>query len=338
MAIRFSRLTLATVVSLLFSALLASAANAVETEPSAERILSKLTSAMRERNFRGVFTYEHGGSLETMEVTHLVADGREHERYILLNGPEQSMVRGGRESDCQSLAGRLMRGDLLVSADDRALRFNEYYHLGVTGYDRVAGRQVAVVQVLPKDANRYGMSFGIDLESGVLLKVLVMSRKKVLERMQFVAFELDPELQPEERSALLQNSTGKSCQPRAADEELANTVEPAPSPLSPWRPHWVPQGFTLAGSRETVEDGVVDTYTDGLASFSIFTKLVPVGPETEDKRLPRGVAQRGATIVLMTLLPLEKAVVHVTLVGEVPENAALKVVQSLVAEPSTGSP
>ncbi len=301
----------------------------METEPSADRILSRLTNAMRTANYRGIFTFEHGGSLETMEVSHLVINGVEHERYMLLNGPEQSLVRSGRASDCESLAGRMLRGATLSTSNGRALHFDEYYHAYFRGYDRVARRNVAVVQLVPKDNLRYGLSVAVDVESGVLLKAIVMSSKKVLERMQFVAFEFEPHFTEQELADLTANSVTE----QACATSTNTTADPGVEQTFDWQLSWVPLGFTLASSSHTEKDGEVHTYTDGLTSFSVFANasLAPENPGID--RIPRGVAQRGATLVLMDVSRIGEQFLHLTLVGEIPENAAIRILRSIERKP-----
>lgn len=317
---------------LLLVALLSFNAYSVDTPPSVENILAKLTNAMRHQSFRGVFTYEHGGSLETLDLTHVIEGGVEHERYVLLNGPEQALALTGRDPACESLAGRMLRGATLATEKGEAIRFHEYYHLYFKGYDRVAGRRVAVIQMLPKDDARYGMSLGVDVESGILLKALILSHKKVLERMQFVAFELNPSLQDDERQAVLSAavSPSKRCAERDALDDAASES------IARWQPSWVPKGFTLAASRRTDDDGIVHTYTDGLAAFSVFANpdLVPNNEEVD--MIPRGVAQRGATLLLMDLRRIDSQLVHVTLVGEVPEKVALRILHSVHGRMASG--
>lgn len=304
--------------------------HAVETEPSAEKILAQLTNAMRKHNYRGVFTYEHGGSLETLDVTHAVIDGVEHERYVQLNGPEQSLALDGRAAACESLGGRMIRGATLATSNGRAVGFNEYYHLYFKGYDRVAGRTVAVVQLLPKDNQRYGMSLGVDVESGVLLKVLIMSAKSVLERMQFVAFEYNPQWSDEELDAFVATPRDSPvCGERAAIMTSKTPTE-GENPLTEWLPTWVPSGFTLASSQWTELDGLVHTYTDGLSAFSVFANPSLVPENNAAQRIPRGVAQRGATLLLMDLFRFDDTFLHVTLVGELPEASALRILRSIV--------
>lgn len=314
-----TRLILPLIFFILFAPVIA---QAVETLPSAEKILSQLTDAMRSRSFRGVFTYEHGGSLETLDLTHVVEGGVEYERYVLLNGPEQSLSLGGRDSHCESVAGRLLRGAALSGSED-ALHFHEYYQLYFKGFDRVAGRRVAVVQLLPKDDARYGLSIGVDVESGVLLKALIMSRKKVLERMQFVAFELDPALSGEEHDKVVNAGTriNGECKPLLSAQLSASDQS--------WYPEWVPKGFTLAAVKQTQQDGLVLTYTDGLSAFSLFANPDLVPSDNASAAVPRGVAQRGATLFVMDVQQLAGRFVHLTLVGEIPEASALRILRSV---------
>ncbi|WP_339075126.1 MucB/RseB C-terminal domain-containing protein [Teredinibacter turnerae] len=310
------------IIASFFLLLLSSHALSVETEMSAEQVLSRLSQSMREQNYQGVVTYEHGGRLETMQATHLVLDGVEFESYSHLNGPERQHARMGRLVSCQTLGGQLLSGGKFAAGSAIA-RFHDHYQFYVKGYDRVAGRKVVVMQILPKDNFRYGISLGVDVESGVLLKYLVMQPNRALERIQFVAFELNPTFSPDEIASITANANG--LQPCAEPEPQAEV----PEALSEWMPSWAPPGFVHVSSKRTEQDGIVHTYTDGLASYSVFINSEVVASDDESARIPQGAAQRGATLVVMSLQASGEKVVHVAVVGEVPQVTAAQVLKSV---------
>jgi len=45
-------------------------------------VLGKMSTAMRELNYRGLFTFEFGSSLDSYKIVHRVANGKEHERPV----------------------------------------------------------------------------------------------------------------------------------------------------------------------------------------------------------------------------------------------------------------
>lgn len=298
---------------------------AVETELSAEQILSRLSYAMRQQNYQGVVTYEHGGRLETMQTTHLVLEGVEFENYAHLNGPERQHARMGRLASCETLAGRLLSGGLLASGE-RLSRFQDHYQVYLKGYDRVAGRKVMVLQILPKDNYRYGISLGVDVESGVLLKYLVMEPDKALERIQFVAFELNPQYTEQELAEFTASAnTLHACNAGGSLDEVRDSA-----PLSgAWRATWQPPGFVLVSQRQTERDGMVYTYSDGLVSYSVFINGTLATAPAKGEQPAQGVAQRGATLVVMSLFSAGSDTVHVSLVGEIPELTAGLVLKSI---------
>ncbi|TVZ38498.1 MucB/RseB-like sigma(E) regulatory protein [Alteromonadaceae bacterium 2753L.S.0a.02] len=302
----------------------------VTTERSADQILSRLSSAMRELSYQGVLTFEHGGRMETMHTAHLVIDGVEFESYTHLNGPERQHARIGREVSCETLGGRLLSGAVLANGKGTQ-RFQDYYQFYLKGYDRVAGRKVAVLQILPKDQHRYGMSLGVDVESGVLLKYLIMLPNRALERIQFVAFELQPDYSDAELQQFTNNATLlRPCRP----PEVAQVAQISSD--FDWAPTWQPPGFVLAGSHLTEQDGMVYTYTDGLSSYSVFINPDLVKKGDSDTKIPQGVAQRGATLVLMSLQSIGNEYVHVSLVGEVPEQTAGMILNSVAHRGGSG--
>jgi sigma-E factor negative regulatory protein RseB len=63
-------------------------------------------------------------------------------------------------------------------------------------------------------------------------------------------------------------------------------------------------------------------FTDGLATFSVF-----IEPATDT--IPEGVAQRGATLAMMTGLEFQEQLYRVTIVGEIPVITAQRIAQGI---------
>lgn len=315
-----ARFWLAVTVGALLQLGLAAHSAAVEGVHSADQLLSRLSHTLQEKNYRGLFTYEYGGTLDTLEIVHLVQDGREYERIQHLNGPERAVVREGRSIGCVSTAAQLLRGGLLAPRHNSA-QLHQYYDFSLGGTERVAGRPATVVRLVPKDSYRYGLTLSVDKASGFPVKTLVVTEnRRVLERIQFV--ELDMGIDP---GAIDTSGQGDLAVQASCDEEQKASAGTAaaqelPAGVLQWQAQWLPQGFVLSERSYSDADGHHLTYTDGLASFSVFVTHA-------DSRSPvkPGLAQRGATVALMIVLPLQEQPVNVAVVGEIPPATAEQV-------------
>lgn len=291
-----------------------------ESLVSVNELLKRASVALQEKNYVGRFTYEFGTTLETLEVVHAVKDGIEYERIQHLSGERREFVRSGRNSDCVTPGSSLLRGGLIPSGD-KLVGLAENYHFYIRGDDRIAGRDASVVQAVPKDEFRYGMTLALDKSSGLPLMSLTTSAtasaQQTLERFQFVQLDVDVDveslqLSPADAAHQVLDSAKVNC---GADDTNADAR---------WRAGWTPDGFVLSQSSRGERGDDVLTYTDGLASFTLF-----IAPLNTGEAFKQGMARRGATIALMTPMRLERGALAVVFVGEVPAATAERVVASI---------
>lgn len=303
--------------SLLFG-LMASGVRA-EAPVTVDHVLRQLGTAMQTHSFRGEFTYQHGsaGATEALEIIHAVIDGVEYERINHLDGPEREFLRLGAKVDCLTPGRHLLRGGTLSTAAGEIISLDRFYSGHLLGSDRVAGRDISVVRIIPRDSFRYGFTLGVDKETGLLVKSLITSTQKiVLERVQFVSLELEEGLSEDD---FLTGNNDEKTQVLSSDA----CAKSRPSRGSPFKPEWLPGGFVLADYSYSEEDGHMETYTDGLASFSLFIN------DRQDIHLGQPV-WRGATVALMSVLTVtESEPLYVTVVGEIPVETARRVSLSI---------
>lgn len=327
----------------LFLSLLASPLLSLAQTPSPEFLLSQLSSASREQSYRGVFSFEQGGKIETFGVEHLVHQGREYERLFRTTGPRQAFSRQS-ELTCGTIGGKLLKGLQLTSSKGGVFGLSHFYRIALSGEDRVAGREAWVVHLVPTDAYRYGMALTIDKETQLLLRYVVFDAQKniALERMQFASLLLDISLDnvPEFDTSELAVAT-RQC----ANDTLALSTS------SPWRPTWLPPGFLRVAHEYSELHGHVESYTDGLSSFSVFisgmfdgassddalsiselfesANVTTVAPDKARGLLLQGVSSRGATTALLSLIPRPKGTLSVSVVGEIPARVAQRITLSV---------
>jgi sigma-E factor negative regulatory protein RseB len=281
---------------------------------TAAALLKQMSTALREQNYSGLFTYEHGGILQTLKVSHWVIDGQEHEQLEHLNGPARSVSRGGNALNCLSPADQLLRG-LLPAADGSFNGLSQHYHFYVRGEQRIAGRMGRVLQIMPRDEYRHGYTLALDRETGLpLLAMMVTVNRRVLERLQFVSLELGV-IGPEVDLAAADPNLGQRCLEDAS--------------VSPWHVGWMPSGFMLASAGKAGELGDSLAYTDGLSSFSVF--VMPMNEAVAVK----GSVQRGATVAYMQQHQFGSVPYTVTVVGEIPVKTAQRIADSVgIKEPA----
>jgi sigma-E factor negative regulatory protein RseB len=148
-----------------------------------------------------------------------------------------------------------------------------------------------------------------------LKSLLLNEQGQLLERFQFT--------QLDSRSAL----SDAALQPSAAC--LAVPVAPAAlAVVSPWRPAWLPPGFSLTGAEQRSSQSASQPLTwlmfsDGLARFSVFIESLP-GATVEDVH-----SQLGPIVVVSRQMQGASGSVMVTVVGEVPLVAAERVALSM---------
>lgn len=281
----------------------------------ATALLSDMSKALREKDYRGLFTYEFGGVLQTMRVTHRVLEGEEYENVEYLSGPSRRVERHGRQVECLSAADQVLRG-LLPGAEGEASAYaglQKNYQFVVRDEERIAGRQATVVQVMPRDDYRYGYMLSIDKQTSLPLGAMIMaSNRKVLERVQFASLELtadDSWVDSVGAATQVNRSAAGACQ--------------TPADTLDWALGWVPEGFVSAGRKRRDDVGEMQLYTDGLATFSVF--LEPLGKNVA----AQGKAQRGATVAYMQQHVFDGKPFTVTVVGEIPAVAAQRIASSI---------
>lgn len=287
-----------------------------ESLPSVQALLSSMSQNAAQINYRGSFTYQNQTSIElqSFRIEHWIENGVEHDRLLFLNGPERLIVRDGQPADCKAMGDKLLQGSF--SQMGKALiKLDQLYQFEIRGRERIAGRWARVLQVIPKDAYRYGYFLSIDEATGLVLKSwLIDENARPLERYQFVELELNPDVV--QLNALVLPRQHKAI----ADVTPCNPNEL--SKPSAWQVAWVPPGFVFAGQRDLANGQAMLMYTDGLTTFSIFL-------EKTTNFVPEGVGQRGATLANMSRLVVKDTVYRVSVVGEIPVDAAAKIAQNI---------
>ena len=285
-------------------------------------LFSRLAQAEREQDFQGTFVYERNGIFSTHRIWHRVQDGKVVERLLQLDGQPQEVLRVDGKTQCVS--GTLVAGvGNTPESSGRLLdplKLMSWYDIKIAGVTRVAGREVDIISLTPRDQHRYAFELHLDKDTGLPLKSLLLNDKgQLLERFQFTglnttAVPSEQELQPSDNCKAVAQVSPQ------ATEALAN-----------WRSDWVPPGFELVKSYVRQDPETKSTvsslmYDDGLARFSVFLESLD-GEKVIDTR-----AQLGPTVAVSRHLTTPKGEMMVTVVGEIPIGTAERIALSMRAQ------
>ncbi len=264
--------------------------------------LERMSIALQEQNYQGVFIYRRAEDLAAMKVTHVADEQGAREMLETLTGEARSEIRTTPATSAGDV-GQLSKID-------------HYYSLELLGNDRAAGRVTQLISVTPKDEYRYGYRLWLDQATGLLLKSDLLDQSgEILEQVMFTSLEL---LQPEQIADVIgvDNSS-------AISNSKANT-EPVSSKNS-WVVGKLPKGFTLMNAHSNSPNSAFDhsVYSDGLASVSVFIERA----KSEGDAFV-GVSRMGAVSAFGNV----DAGYQITVVGDVPEVTVTTIGQSISLE------
>lgn len=281
------------------------------------QIIDKAGQAAHQLNYRGVFVYQSGAHVSSMQITHMnYGPGGEYARVVVLDGVPREMLRQGKDvviyqpkSEKIMVDKRRLQSSFPAVLPKLSDDIKANYQIRLGGIDRVGGHEGQLVTLEPRDKYRYRSKLWIDRESGLLLKMAYLTDKDdVVEQVAF-------------SQLMLVNTVGSDwfrpdvTRGKAFVMAPEETVTPASAQDEGWAITQMPPGFrkteqvrrTVPGKAFPVNHLV---YWDGLASISLF-----IEPAGHRGVLPMvGSFSQGATNVLVSVHDGHQVVV----VGEVP--------------------
>ncbi len=284
-------------------------------DKTALRWLDRMSRSLRETSYQGVFTYQHGLSVQAMRISHSVKNNIETEEVTRLSGSGERVVRTKHPLDCIHPGHRLVRLGALYSDASDDCGIADYYQLKMGNLKRIAGRTAVTVHVRPRDMYRYGYQMAIDTETGLLLKTQTIAEDgRVLERFQFADLKIG-EVETDGTQVDVIHNASHNFHAEPDFSEHGDVV-------GHWVVKWVPQGFVLTQGESS--STLNKTFTDGLAVFTVFLEQLPELPQPG-----AGRARQGGTTAYTRGMNVSGQPVLVTVLGEVPMNTARMVADSI---------
>ena len=275
-------------------------------DPQVRRLLAALSSSARRIDYHGVVTLQRGGDMQIMTLSHQVFDGQITQEFSRLTGQDAKVFRYAHPMDCLHPGHRLLHSVAMPNEGLCAVAAS--YRFRVANGERIAGREAVRLRVEPLDMYRFGYVFELDRDTALMLKSTTLaSDQRVLEQFQFATLDLQ---------------SVRAAPATTHYEAHPHPREPGAGAGPSWRIAWLPAGFVptdKAPARSRRK-----SFTDGLASFSVFFESLPGAIKPGE-----GVEREGSTVAYTRGVILDQRPVLVTVLGEIPTNTARMVADSV---------
>ncbi len=289
--------------------------------------LTRMHEASRQRAYMGTLVVSSGSDISSSRIWHVCDGTQQMERVETLTGAPRTTVR--RNSEVITFVPE-SRTALVERRESLGLfpellrtpinQIPEFYGVRERGFERVAGHLADVVEIVPKDALRYGYRIWSEKKSGLVVKMQTLGEQgAVLEQVAFTELQLDAPVRMDKLKQLMNDTKGY---------ELHKPVLRKTTPEAEgWRLKESVPGF-LPMSCHTREGqgpsaGAVPmqwVFSDGLASVSLFVEPYDAARHTQEK-----TAVMGATHSLTRRLGAN----WLTAMGEVPPGTLRRFAQAL---------
>lgn len=276
--------------------------------------LQRISAAMQHLSYEGTFVYAHDGEMESIHIIHGADENGEHERLIALSGPAREVIRDKDNityvlpDDLSVMVDKVNpRAPFRLQMPTNIEQMNQHYSVQSVTDDRVAGMDAQRVELAPRDEFRYGRTYWLASNSGLLLRAALLDEQgKTIEQMMFTELKLQDRI-PVERFESQTGGKDYVWQRHVEDNQID-------SEHSQWFVEQLPAGFVREAQRRyrlTEQGGEVEhmMFSDGLSSISVF-----VEPHEGDGNPFIGSSRMGALSAYALLAGGHR----ITVMGEVP--------------------
>jgi sigma-E factor negative regulatory protein RseB len=252
---------------------------AAGAESDARQWLARMKAAAAGDNYQGTLVFSAGGVMSSSRVWHFRVGENTYERLEAQDGRQQRIFRHNDDVRTvwpQSKTAVVERRQTLAAwsttpqaVDPRAAESYDVRHEGV---GRVAGREAAVLALMPRDTLRFMQRFWADQATGLMLRADVLAADgSMVESSAFSSIELGVKPQPELVLQAMREDDGY----RVLRPQVKRTTLEAEG----WQLMRPVRGFALAGCvLRGTEPGAVEppmlhaVFSDGLTHVSVFVE------------------------------------------------------------------
>jgi sigma-E factor negative regulatory protein RseB len=319
-------LLLALATGLALPSLAQTATAAKEPSRSLTEWLTRMHEASRQRAYQGTLVVSAGAHTSASRIWHVCDGVQQMERVETLTGAPRTTIR--RDSDVITFAPDSKtawvekRESLglfpeLLRTPSNAIP--EHYDVRELGVDRVAGHLADRIEVVPRDALRFGYRILAEQKTGLVMKMQTLGAQgALLEQVAFSELQLNAPVRMEALKRQMGDTRGY--------EVLKLTMKKTTAEAEGWRLKEAIPGFASMGCHTRGTPGGAQptslqwVFSDGLASVSLFVEAFD-----PQRHGPEKSAVVGATHSFSQRLDGH----WVTALGEVPTATLRRFAQSL---------
>lgn len=292
---------------------------------SIDQWLQRLHDASRHNAYVGTFVMSAGPDISASRIWHVCEGTQQFERIEALTGAPRTTLRRDDEVVTVLLDARVAlwekRDGMRLFPElqkEPGRQIGVFYAANWVGQDRVAGLDADVVDVVPRDAWRFGYRLWLERKSGLVLKSQTRNvNGHVLEQVAFTELQFSPTLSADKVVPQMSAPAGYQL--------VKPVLRHTSLDKEGWRLRAMPPGFQMIScqGREAAlrqPPMVQCVFADGLASVSLF-----IEPYDGNRHPQERSAASGATRFLSRRMGDQ----WVTVMGEVPGDTLLQFVREL---------
>lgn len=247
--------------------------------------LTRMHEASRQRAYTGTLVVSSGATMSASRVWHICDGTQQMERVETLTGAPRSTIRLNNDVITfvpeHKVAWTDKRESLGVFPELLRTPSNsipDFYSVSEAGVERVAGHLADVVQLVPRDALRFGYRIWAEKKTGLVVKLQTLGEQgAVLEQVAFSELQLDAPVRMDKLKRLMGDTRGY----QVLRQELRKTTPEAEG----WRLKEPVPGFQPMSCHTREDHGASApgsapmqwVFSDGLASVSLFVE--PFDPQ-----------------------------------------------------------
>lgn len=251
---------------------------AKEPSRSLTEWLTRMHDASRQRAYQGTLVVSAGANMSASKIWHVCDGVQQMERVETLTGAPRTTIR--RNNDVITFAPDSKtawvekRESLglfpeLLRAPSNAIP--DHYSVRELGVDRVAGYLADRIEVVPRDALRFGYQIWAEQKTGLVVKMQTLGAQgSVLEQVAFSELQLNAPVRMEALKREMSDTRGY--------EVHKPTMKKTTAAAEGWRlkepiPGFASMSCHTRGTPGSTESASLQwVFSDGLASVSLFVE------------------------------------------------------------------
>jgi len=245
--------------------------------------LMRVHQAARQSVYTGTFVVSAGGNMASARIWHVCDGSQQLERVESLSGTPRAIFRRNDQVITFFPASRVAIAEVreslglfpnLLKSNDSSI--GDFYQLKSIGYDRIAGFDADVFQLVANDQLRYGYRVWSEKKTGLIMQLQTLDLDgRVLEQAAFSELQLDVPVSVGKLSRMMAHTEGyRILRPDLQKTDAQTQGWTLRSAVDGFKPMGCYQrpAAVAAGPGGNGQKTMQWIFSDGLATVSIFAE------------------------------------------------------------------